>query len=129
MVVQFKSPIYTLLVNYGPLSMDISGPVIGLDHVAVLTCSADSRPDCDFLWYLNNNSSAVITTGSTIAFAATPANFGNYICVARNPVTKISMYKSKSVNMKGGATAVHFSSGGGLMMMGLFAVFVPVLFT
>ncbi|XP_053289449.1 carcinoembryonic antigen-related cell adhesion molecule 1 [Pleuronectes platessa] len=129
MVVQFKSPIYTLLVNYGPLSMDISGPVIGLDLVAVLTCSADSRPDCDFLWYLNNNSSAVITTGSTIAFAATPANFGNYICVARNPVTKISMYKSKSVNMKGGATAVHFSSGGGLMMMGLFAVFVPVLFT
>ncbi|XP_060937008.1 carcinoembryonic antigen-related cell adhesion molecule 1 [Limanda limanda] len=129
MVVQFKSPMYTLLVNYGPLSMAISGPVVGQDFVVELTCSADSRPDCDFFWYLNNNSSAVIKTGSTIVLPATLAQSGNYICVARNPVTMISMYRSKSINVPGGATAVHFSSGGGLMMMCLFAVFVPVLFT
>ncbi|XP_034466361.1 carcinoembryonic antigen-related cell adhesion molecule 1 [Hippoglossus hippoglossus] len=129
MAVQFKSPMYTLLVNYGPLSMDISGPFVGMDLRALLMCSADSRPDCDFFWYLNNNSSAVIKTGPTITFAVTPANFGNYICVARNPVTTISMYTSKFVNVTGRATAVHFSSGGGLMTMGLFAVFVPVLFT
>ena len=81
--------------------MDISGPFVGVDVFAVLMCSADSRPDCDFLWYRNNNSTTVIKTGPSLAFAATPANNGNYICVARNPVTKISMYKSKLVNVTG----------------------------
>nr|XP_019948219.1 PREDICTED: carcinoembryonic antigen-related cell adhesion molecule 5-like [Paralichthys olivaceus] len=123
------SPKYTLLVNYGPLSMEISGPFVGLDLIVSLICSADCQPDCDFTWYLNSNSTAVIQTGYVITFPVAPAHFGNYICVARNPVTKITMYKSKSFTVTGRAPGVHFSSGGGLLMMGLFAVFVPVLFT
>lgn len=123
---QHKSPGYTLVVKYGPQSVEISGPFVGADLIVTLMCSAACQPDCQYTWYRNSNSSAVLQTGSVITFTAVPANLGIYVCVARNPVTAVTMYDSKSFTVAGGPA--HYLSRGGLLMV-MFAVFFPVLFT
>ncbi|XP_075965820.1 cell adhesion molecule CEACAM5-like [Anarhichas minor] len=123
-----KSPKYMLLVNYGPLSVNISLPYLTKHDLYVsLTCSADSRPDCDFHWFLNYESSAAVHMGSVITFLAT--NQGNYTCKATNPVTNITMYTTKAFTVTAHASALRFPSQGGLLVMGLFALSVPVLFS
>lgn len=80
----------------GPLKVEISGLYFHpVDLTVSMECSADSRPECDFYWFLDNESSAVIHTGSVITLIATKLSQGNYICVAKNPVTNITMYKTK----------------------------------
>ncbi|XP_070767908.1 carcinoembryonic antigen-related cell adhesion molecule 1 [Enoplosus armatus] len=123
-----ESPKHTLLVNYGPRSVYISGPDSAKVGSSVsLTCSADSRPDCDFYWFLNNQSSGPLKTGSVITFSATEENEGNYICKARNPVTNITVYQTKAFTVTGHASALHIPSQGGLMLMGLFALSVTAV--
>ncbi|GAA6229631.1 carcinoembryonic antigen-related cell adhesion molecule 5-like [Lates japonicus] len=118
-----KSPTYMLLVNYGPLSVTITGPSTGTSGLSVsLRCSADSRPDCDFYWFINNMSSGVIENHAVITFPATKENEGNYICKARNPVTNISLYMTKAFSVTGHASAIHFPCRGSLMLIGLFAL-------
>ncbi|XP_022620364.1 carcinoembryonic antigen-related cell adhesion molecule 5-like [Seriola dumerili] len=123
-----SSPQYMLLVIYGPLRMDITGPdsVKPGDSVS-LNCTVDSRPDCDFYWFFDNMSSVVIRTGSVITFPATIENVGNYTCKAMNPVTNITMYKTTAFTLNH-ASANHFPPQGGLMLMGAFALFVPMMF-
>ncbi|XP_068426064.1 carcinoembryonic antigen-related cell adhesion molecule 2-like [Clinocottus analis] len=117
-----KSPKYMLLVNYGPLSVNISGPESSKSDLSVsLTCSADSRPDCDYHWFLNEMSSVVQKTGPVLTFLAIKENEGNYTCKATNPVTNITMYQTKAFTVAAHASALHFSSQSGLIMMGLFA--------
>lgn len=127
---QHVSPQYILLVNYGPLSVTISGPVsakLGTSDVS-LTCSADSRPECHFYWFLNNQSN-FLTDGPVITFSVTKESEGDYICKARNPVTNITMYQSKTFAVSGHTSAIHFSSQGSVMLMGLFAFSASVLFS
>lgn len=81
----------------GPLSMNISGHV---GPFVYWTCSADSRPDCDFLWFFNK-STASFHSGPAISFPATKEREGNYTCKARNPVTNITMYKTKVFTVTG----------------------------
>lgn len=79
----------------GPLNVAISGP--GSAHVGTivkLVCSASSRPECDFYWHINTQAS-VLTTGPVVDFPATKMHEGTYTCVARNPVTNISLHQSK----------------------------------
>lgn len=79
----------------GPLSFNIAGPgSLGIGLAVSLVCSADSRPDCDFHCVLNYQMSAV-NDGSVISFLASKEREGNYTCTARNPVTNITMYKTK----------------------------------
>ncbi|XP_039974725.1 carcinoembryonic antigen-related cell adhesion molecule 1 [Xiphias gladius] len=126
---QHESPQYMLLVKYGPLSVTITGPYsVRLGYNVSLKCSADSQPDCEFLWFFNNTSSTVIETGPVLTFSAIKEHEGNYICKARNPVTNITMYKTKAYTVTGHASAIHFPSRGGLLLVGLFALFIPVLF-
>lgn len=80
----------------GPLRVKIFGPDSAeVGYFVSLTCSADSRPDCDFHWFFNNQST-FLKTGSVITFPATKTNEGDYICKARNPVTNITMYQTKA---------------------------------
>ncbi|XP_039661098.1 carcinoembryonic antigen-related cell adhesion molecule 5-like isoform X4 [Perca fluviatilis] len=127
-----KSPRYMLLVNYGPLSVNISGPGSTKVNLQVsLNCSADSRPACNFQWFFNNNSMA-LNTGSVITFLANKGTQGSYMCKATNPVTNITMYQTTAFTVTAPlahASALHFPSQGGLMLMGLFALSVPVLFS
>ncbi|XP_051812723.1 carcinoembryonic antigen-related cell adhesion molecule 5-like [Acanthochromis polyacanthus] len=126
---QHKSEPYQLLVNYGPVSVWISGPdsaELGTSGVS-LTCSAVSQPECHFYWFLNNQSNP-LTNGSVITFSVTKESEGTYICKARNPVTNITMYRSQTFAISDHASAIHFSSHGSLMLMGLFAFSTSVLF-
>lgn len=58
-----------------------------------LVCSASSRPGCDFYWHINNQAS-VLSTGPALTFLALKPLEGNYTCVARNPVTGVTLHRS-----------------------------------
>ncbi|XP_058503808.1 carcinoembryonic antigen-related cell adhesion molecule 5-like [Solea solea] len=116
---------YKLLVNYGPLSVSITGPSSAKPGVSVsLTCSADSRPDCDFHW-LFNYTTQVVKVGSVITFPATKVS---YTCEARNPVTNITKSKTISFTVFGHASALHLSCQVGVTLMSACALLLPVLF-
>uniref|UniRef100_A0A672FDD1 Ig-like domain-containing protein n=1 Tax=Salarias fasciatus TaxID=181472 RepID=A0A672FDD1_SALFA len=144
-----KSPPYMLLVNYGPLKVKISGPDMAhLGPRVTLTCSADSRPECDFYWFFNNRSTP-LKHGPVLTFPVSVDSLGKYICQARNPVTNITMYQSKlfahsivsnvlrsHLNLffsllfpfSGQDSAFHFASRGSLMLAVLFALSITALF-
>ncbi|XP_052346022.1 carcinoembryonic antigen-related cell adhesion molecule 5-like isoform X5 [Oncorhynchus keta] len=117
------SPKYQLRVNYGPLSVNISGPVsvvLGSVITVTLKCSADSRPTSDYGWIFNNQS--VLGTGPLMAVIASLENAGDYTCVAKNPVTNISMSKTISLDVPGHSPAPPFLSRVGLMLTALLAL-------
>ncbi|XP_045556683.1 carcinoembryonic antigen-related cell adhesion molecule 1 isoform X7 [Salmo salar] len=117
------SPKYQLLVNYGPKSVNISGPVsvvIGSVITVTLKCSADSRPTSEYGWKFNNQS--VLGTGPMMAVIASLENAGDYTCVAKNPVTNISMSNTISLDVTGHSLAPPFQSRGGLMLTALLAL-------
>uniref|UniRef100_A0A8C7IT90 Ig-like domain-containing protein n=2 Tax=Oncorhynchus kisutch TaxID=8019 RepID=A0A8C7IT90_ONCKI len=117
------SPKYQLRVNYGPLSVNISGPVsvvVGSVITVTLKCSADSRPTSDYGWIFNNQS--VLGTGPLMAVIASLENAGDYTCVAKNPVTNISMSKTISLDVPGHSPAPPFLSRVGLMLTALLAL-------
>uniref|UniRef100_A0AAZ3Q0A8 Ig-like domain-containing protein n=1 Tax=Oncorhynchus tshawytscha TaxID=74940 RepID=A0AAZ3Q0A8_ONCTS len=117
------SPKYQLLVNYGPKSVNISGPasvVIGSVTTVTLKCSADSRPISEYGWKFNNQS--VLGTGPMIAVIASLENAGDYTCVAKNPVTNISMSKTISLDVTGHSNAPPFQARVGLMLTALLAL-------
>ncbi|XP_043974051.1 carcinoembryonic antigen-related cell adhesion molecule 5-like isoform X2 [Gambusia affinis] len=122
-----KSPQYKLLVNYGPLYMKISGPESAKDGANVsLTCTAESYPECDFQWFLNNQSSPLVN-GSVISFYATRGQAGKYICIATNPVTNITMEQTKNFAIEDHASANHITNKGAVLLMGLCSVLVHLL--
>ncbi|XP_071239616.1 hemicentin-1-like [Salvelinus alpinus] len=117
------SPKYQLLVNYGPKSVNISGPVsvvIGSVITATLKCSADSRPTSEYGWKFNNQS--VLGTGPMMSVIASLENAGDYTCVAKNPVTNISMSKTISLDVTGHSPAPPFQSRVGLILTALLAL-------
>ncbi|XP_055359198.1 hemicentin-1-like [Betta splendens] len=128
---QWSHP-YPLLVNYGPLSMSITGPGSAALHSSVsLTCSASSVPNCDFQWYFSDlsNSAVVSQTGPVFTFIATLKAEGNYTCAARNPVTNITMYRTKGFTVTGHAPALHMPTLGGLTSMLACALSLLMLFS
>ncbi|KAK2844805.1 hypothetical protein Q5P01_011464 [Channa striata] len=126
-VAEHQSPNYNLMVNYGPMNMSITGPDSAKQGVSVsLNCTALSRPNCEYQWFFNG-SSLVIKTGPVIMFSATHQNEGDYTCQASNRVTNITLYKTKTFTVASHASAIHFLSHCGLMLMGVFALSLPVL--
>lgn len=93
-MIVLQSSSLTVLAD-GPLNVTISGPASApMGTVVSLQCSAYSRPTCDFFWYINTQV-PVLTTGPVVIFPATKAHEGNYTCVAKNPVTGISLPQSQ----------------------------------
>ncbi|XP_045900470.1 carcinoembryonic antigen-related cell adhesion molecule 5-like [Micropterus dolomieu] len=96
------SPQYILLVNYGPLSVNIYGPNSAEVGSSVsLNCSATCQPDCVLSWFFNKQSSKPLKTGSVFTFSVAKKNQGNYICMANNLVTNITKYQTKAVTVTG----------------------------
>nr|XP_029535043.1 hemicentin-1-like isoform X1 [Oncorhynchus nerka] len=122
------SPKYQLLVNYGPLSVNVSGPglvVIGSVIPVSLKCSADSRPTSEYRWKYNNQ--ALPATGPLMAVGVSLKNAGIYTCVAKNSLTNISMSKTIRLDVTGHSPAPPFQSRVGLMLMGLAALSLPLI--
>ncbi|KAM4600710.1 carcinoembryonic antigen-related cell adhesion molecule 1 [Polymixia lowei] len=123
------SPDYMLLVNYGPLSVEITGPdsvELGSVLTVSLTCSADSQPTSEYYWFFNHQPS-VVETGSIVTIWATEWNAGNYTCKATNPVTNITMSRTKELTITGHASALLLQSQRLLMLMALVALSLPVM--
>uniref|UniRef100_A0A3B5MPB3 Ig-like domain-containing protein n=1 Tax=Xiphophorus couchianus TaxID=32473 RepID=A0A3B5MPB3_9TELE len=89
------------LTSNGPLNINISGPESAKDGASVsLTCTTESYPECDFHWFLNNQSSP-LKNGSVFSFTATRGPAAKYICIATNPVTNITMKQTKDFTIQG----------------------------
>ncbi|XP_034553518.1 carcinoembryonic antigen-related cell adhesion molecule 1 [Notolabrus celidotus] len=117
---------YTLLGNYGPLSMHI----IALDSAPIgitmlMKCVTDSRPDCEYIWF-HNDLNEPLMAGSILSFPVTNESDGNYICRATNPVTNITLYQAKLFTAH--AVGLHTQPKAALMMMGLLALSMNVFF-
>ncbi|CAB1334002.1 unnamed protein product [Coregonus sp. 'balchen'] len=106
------SPKYQLLVN----CLVVIGSVITVN----LKCSADSRPTSEYRWKYNNQS--LPATGPLMAVGVSLKNAGIYTCVAKNPLTNISMSKTISLDITGHSPAPPFQSRVGLMLMALLAL-------
>jgi len=122
------SPEYMLLVNYGPLNVTVTGPgSVDQGKVASvsLNCYADSRPDCEYQWFVNGKPSAIADT-PTIKLTATKPNEGNYTCKAKNPVTNIIMSQTKQLLINR-ASAQPLMSLGGVMLVALLTLSLPVI--
>ncbi|XP_058866595.1 carcinoembryonic antigen-related cell adhesion molecule 5-like [Acipenser ruthenus] len=80
------SPGYTLVVNYGPQQVSISGPdAYPIGSTASFTCSALSHPPCEYTWLFNGKE---IAQGSVFTISPVmPASVGSYTCEAFNSVT------------------------------------------
>ncbi|KAM9309659.1 carcinoembryonic antigen-related cell adhesion molecule 1 [Pholidichthys leucotaenia] len=119
---------YELVVNYGPLSIELSyevnlsnEPTIDLNIVA--TCTADSRPDSDIFWYLNNQLIGERKGSISIPLASYRPEW-NLTCKAYNPVTHYWMDKT----VTGSTSAVHFSHQSSLLLTALLALSASMLF-
>ncbi|XP_019751582.1 carcinoembryonic antigen-related cell adhesion molecule 5-like [Hippocampus comes] len=112
------SPQYNLLANYGPLSVAILGPDLSTSDLTIsITCVADSRPQSEYEWFLNDVPSSVIGVGSIIQI---PLLVSNYTCKATNPVTNVTMSHTKSLNPFGSASAFHSPSQKVLVIISVF---------
>ncbi|XP_077381949.1 cell adhesion molecule CEACAM5-like [Festucalex cinctus] len=120
-----ESPPYELLVNYGPLSVTINGPNLSKDLTVSITCVADSRPESEYEWFLNNVPSSAIGFGSIIQI---PLLESNYTCKATNPVTNITMSHTKTISLTGSASALRSPSQKVLVILSVFIMSVQVLF-
>ncbi|XP_028326266.1 carcinoembryonic antigen-related cell adhesion molecule 1 [Gouania willdenowi] len=121
-----KSPDYVLLVNFGPLDVSISGPESAVENSSVtLSCSAVSRPESTYYWYLDDHSNP-ISNGSVLTFSATDEHEGSYICDARNSVTNIT--KSETHMFTIATSIIHLPSQAGVMLTTLFGLIATRLF-
>ncbi|XP_054637539.1 carcinoembryonic antigen-related cell adhesion molecule 5-like [Dunckerocampus dactyliophorus] len=124
-----QSPAYELLVNYGPLSVEISGPEFDSEKLTFsMMCVADSYPEPEFQWFLNDLPSSAIGIGSIIQISVSLLIEANYTCKAMNPVTNITMSETKTFSLTGSAAAIPSLSQKGLMIVGVFILSVPLLF-
>ncbi|XP_028326113.1 carcinoembryonic antigen-related cell adhesion molecule 2-like isoform X2 [Gouania willdenowi] len=120
-----SQPVY-LNVSYGPLDVSISGPKSVNENSSVtLNCSAISRPESTYHWYLDNNSNP-ISNESVLTFTATDQHKGSYICEARNPVTNIT--KSETHMFTIATSIIHLPSQAGVMLTTLFGLSATRLF-
>ncbi|KAM6968147.1 carcinoembryonic antigen-related cell adhesion molecule 1 [Aplochiton taeniatus] len=93
-----RSAKYTLLANYGPLGVDIIGPntvVLGSVVTVTLRCNADSQPTSKYKWLFNHQSE--VGTGAILGVQRA----GEYVCLATNPVTNITMSKTVGLGVTG----------------------------
>ncbi|XP_061803313.1 cell adhesion molecule CEACAM5 [Nerophis lumbriciformis] len=124
-----KSPPYEILVNYGPLSVNISDPEFDKEKLTItMNCEADSRPEPDIKWFLNDKPSSEIGVGNIIQISLSLLIETNYSCKASNPVTNITMSQTKTFSLIGSASALPSPSQRGLFIASVFILSVPVLF-
>ncbi|XP_028835240.1 carcinoembryonic antigen-related cell adhesion molecule 5-like [Denticeps clupeoides] len=80
---------YSMVVNYGPENVKISGLTeVNNGLKATFTCSAASEPPANFSWSFNMKETDVTNATFTIE-KASGFNTGNYTCTAWNRVTNV----------------------------------------
>ncbi|XP_059363641.1 hemicentin-1-like [Carassius carassius] len=109
---------YDLAVIFGPQSVQI---IVRPGIPPVLTCQAVSQPPAVYHWIFENNT--VVGNQSSIELPIKYILGSNYTCVAKNPLTNVTVYTSQVVNSSNAVVGVQAS----VMLMALFALLLPVL--
>ncbi|XP_038566940.1 carcinoembryonic antigen-related cell adhesion molecule 5-like [Micropterus salmoides] len=79
---------YTVVVNYGPENVQITGPnEIHIEQTLTLTCSAESTPSASYTWTLNGIHTEIHNSSVFAKDITELSDSGNYICEAMNNVT------------------------------------------
>ncbi|CAM4699552.1 unnamed protein product [Leuciscus chuanchicus] len=108
---------YGLVVIFGPQSVQI---IVSPGIPAKLTCQALSQPPAEYHWIENNT---VVGNQSTIEVPLKYILGSNYTCVAKNPLTNVTVYTSQVVNYPNAAVSVQAS----VLLTALIALLFPVL--
>ncbi|KAI2655339.1 Hemicentin-1 [Labeo rohita] len=113
----FSKP-YDLAVVFGPQSVQI---IVHPEIPPVLTCLALSQPPAVYHWILENNT--VVGNDSSIALPIKSILGSNYTCVAKNPLTNVTVFTSHIINNPNAAVSVQAS----VMFTALLVLLIPVL--
>nr|XP_021322271.1 carcinoembryonic antigen-related cell adhesion molecule 5 isoform X1 [Danio rerio] len=109
---------YKLMVIYGPQSMQIT---LHPGIPPVLTCLAVSQPPSVYYWILDNNT--VVGDQASITIPITSILGSNYTCVAKNPLTNLTLSISQVVSYPNAADRFQASH----MLMGLLVLLFSLL--
>ncbi|XP_051574400.1 carcinoembryonic antigen-related cell adhesion molecule 1 [Myxocyprinus asiaticus] len=108
-VSNMTSQAYNLMVNYGPLNTEMTGPaMLETGSIVTFNCSADSYPQSQYIWFFNNSKVAegpMYMTGVLL-----PNNSGQYTCMAFNNITGSSNNASVALTVIDGVTLSVSSS-------------------
>ncbi|XP_042611496.1 carcinoembryonic antigen-related cell adhesion molecule 1 isoform X3 [Cyprinus carpio] len=115
---QYISHPYDLVVIFGPQSVQI---IVRPGIPPVLKCQAVSQPPAVYHWIFENNT--VVGNESSIELPIKSIMGSNYTCVAKNPLTNVTVYTSQVVSNPNAAVGVQAS----VMLTALFALLLPVL--
>ncbi|XP_052474649.1 carcinoembryonic antigen-related cell adhesion molecule 5 isoform X4 [Carassius gibelio] len=115
---QYVSSPYDLAVIFGPQSVQI---IVRPGNPTVLTCQALSQPPAVYHWILENNTA--VGNQSSIELPIKSILGSNYTCVAKNPLTNMTVYTSQVINSSNAVVGVQAS----VMLMALLALLLPVL--
>ncbi|XP_072536672.1 cell adhesion molecule CEACAM1-like isoform X2 [Salminus brasiliensis] len=109
---------YTMIVNYGPDGVHVTGPSeVEVEGNLVLSCRADSVPEPVYEWQFNGTKTGV----TTATFSVQQVNFtysGNYTCITWNNVTRREASGSHMLAVKAKGT---LSGQGGPLSGGAIA--------
>ncbi|XP_073782000.1 cell adhesion molecule CEACAM6-like isoform X2 [Danio rerio] len=101
----------TLIINYGPDGVSITGPDVVDSGVQVfLSCSANSEPSASFSWTFNGSDTGVTTDKYTID-KTDFNNSGEYICTAFNRFTNKREFKTHALFVQEGGDEGGLSAG------------------
>ncbi|XP_026084499.1 carcinoembryonic antigen-related cell adhesion molecule 5-like isoform X1 [Carassius auratus] len=115
---QYVSSPYDLAVIFGPQSVQI---IVRPGIPPVLTCQAVSQPPAVYHWIFEN--STVVGNQSSIELPIKSILGSNYTCVAKNPLTNVTVYTSQVINSSNAVVGVQAS----VVLMALLALLLPVL--
>ncbi|KAA0703160.1 Carcinoembryonic antigen-related cell adhesion molecule 5 [Triplophysa tibetana] len=89
-----KSQPYQLVANFGPVNVQI---IVKPGYTTTLTCKAESYPSAVYQWIIDRNNT-VVANQPTINVAIQDILGYNYTCVARNPLTNMTVYTSHFIS-------------------------------
>lgn len=110
------SEIYNLTANYGPVDLKITE-----EKGALLTCNAKSQPPCVYHWILNGNTN--VGDGPTISVPLMTPVGSNYTCVARNPLTNVTLSGTYTISEYNAASPLQSS----VLMTAVLVLVLPAL--
>ncbi|KAK7157559.1 hypothetical protein R3I93_008910 [Phoxinus phoxinus] len=108
---------YGLAAVFGPQSVQI---IVHPGIPTKLTCQALSQPPAVFYWLANNT---LVGNQSTVEVPIKNILGSNYTCVAKNPLTNVTVYTSQVVNNPNAAVGIQAS----VLLTALIALLLPVL--
>ncbi|TRY95589.1 hypothetical protein DNTS_018370 [Danionella cerebrum] len=115
---EYTSQPYDLLVIFGPQSVQV---IVHPGIPPVLTCLALSQPPAVYNWILNSNT--IVGNQSSIEIPINSILGSNYTCVAKNPLTGVTIYTSQVINNPNAAGIVKAS----VALTTLLVLLLPVL--